>query len=210
MKRIYLVINICLVLLIGISVFVKPTKSHVLANNLSKSIDTKIFIEVEKKKKEEAQKIEQAKKIEEEKEKQKLAEEARKVEEEMLKNTAVASVETDVLETQVGTMSAYGPDCAGCSGYLASGFNANSSIVYQDKTYGAVRIVAGDRKYPIGTIIRVSGSKLGTFNAIVFDRGGDIGIGRRFMFDLLFHNESEANGFGTSYNVKFEILRYGY
>ena len=210
MKRIYLVINICLVLLIGISVFVKPTKSHILANNLSKSIDTKIFIEVEKKKKEEAQKIEQAKKIEEEKEKQKLAEEARKVEEEMLKNTAVASVESNVLETQVGPMSAYGPDCVGCSGYLAAGFNAKASILYQDPTYGAVRVVAGDKKYPFGTIVRVSGTKLGTFNAIVLDRGGAIGIGRRYMFDLLCHSEAEASGVGSFHNVKFEILRNGY
>ena len=200
MKRIYLVINICLVLLICISVFVKPTKSHILTSNLSKSIDTKIFIEVEKKKKEEAQKIEQAKKIEEEKEKQKLAEEARKVEEEMLKNTAVASVESNVL----------GPDCVGCSGYLAAGFNAKASILYQDPTYGAVRVVAGDKKYPFGTIVRVSGTKLGTFNAIVLDRGGAIGIGRRYMFDLLCHSEAEASGVGSFHNVKFEILRNGY
>ena len=210
MKRLYIVINICLILLIGISIFIKPTKKNVLSSNLSKSIDTKIFIEAEKKKKEEIQKKEQAKKIEEEKERQMIAKEARKIEEEMLKNITVASVESDTLETQVGTMSAYGPDCAGCSGYLASGFDANSSIVYQDKTYGAVRIVAGDKKYPVGTIIRVSGSKLGTFNAIVLDRGRDIGIGRKFMFDLLFGSEQEANRFGTSYNIKFEILRYGY
>ena len=28
---------------------------------------------------------------------------------------------SDVLETQVGSMSGYGPDCKGCSGYLANG-----------------------------------------------------------------------------------------
>ena len=210
MKRVYIVINMCLILLILVSVFVKPTRYNALASNLSKSINTKVFIEVEKKKQEETKKQEEIKKQkEQEKEKQRL-EEIKKVEETMLKNTTPASVTTDALETQVGTMSAYGPNCKGCSGYLASGFDARNSILYQDKTYGTVRIVAGDRKYPLGTIVRVSGSKLGTFNAIVFDRGGDIGIGRRFMFDLLFHNEAEANGFGTSYNVKFEVLRYGY
>ena len=58
--------------------------------------------------------------------------------------------------------------------------------------------------------ISVSNSNIGTFNAIVLDRGGNIGIGRRFMADLLFHTEAEASGFGLSRNVTFEVLRYGY
>ena len=50
----------------------------------------------------------------------------------------------------------------------------------------------------------------GDFNAIVLDRGGDIGIGRRFLFDLLFPSESEAVAFGTSYDVTVDVLRFGY
>lgn len=123
----------------------------------------------------------------------------------------ISTISTPVLETQVGTMSAYGPNCVGCSGHLGGGFDASGgNHIYQDPTYGNVRIVAGDSKYPYGTIVKVSNSKLGVFNAIVLDRGGAIGIGKRFMFDLLFPSEEEAASFGTSYNVVFDILRYGY
>ena len=122
-----------------------------------------------------------------------------------------ASVMSPILETQVGTMSAYGPNCVGCSGHLGGGYDASDgNYIYTDSTYGDVRIVAGDPKYPYGTIIKVKNSKLGEFNAIVLDRGGAIGIGRRFMFDLLFSTEAEATSFGTSYNVVFDVLRYGY
>lgn len=122
-----------------------------------------------------------------------------------------ASMIDKVLEKQVGTLSAYGPDCRGCSGHLGGGFDASGgNYTYNDSKYGEVRIVAGDSKYPYGTIVKVKNSKIGDFNAIVLDRGGAIGIGKRFMFDLLFPTEVEAAGFGTSYNIEFEILRYGY
>lgn len=114
------------------------------------------------------------------------------------------------LEHAVGSMSSYGPDCVGCNGYLANGFNGMSSIYYEDPTYGVVRIVAADRKYPFGTIIKVTGSKWGDFNAIVMDRGGNIGFGRRFLFDLLWASEAEAANAGTSYDTSFDVLRLGY
>ncbi len=119
---------------------------------------------------------------------------------------------TDVKNTLVGTMSGYGPDCRGCSGGLAAGWNArNGNIYYTDATYGKIRIVAGDRSLPFGTIIRVVNSNAGVpFYAIVLDRGGDIGIGRRYMFDLLFASEADARGWGLSKNTTFEIVRYGY
>lgn len=119
---------------------------------------------------------------------------------------------TDVKNTLVGTMSGYGPDCRGCSGGLAVGWNArNGNIYYTDATYGRIRIVAGDRSLPFGTIIRVVNSNAGVpFYAIVLDRGGDIGIGRRYMFDLLFASEADASRWGLSKNTTFEIVRYGY
>lgn len=118
---------------------------------------------------------------------------------------------TPTLETVGGAMSAYGPNCAGCSGHLGGGFDASGgNYVYTDATYGIIRIVAGDYKYPYGTIVKVSNSKIGEFNAIVLDRGGDIGIGKRFTFDLLFSSEAEAAAFGTNYDCVFDILRYGY
>ncbi len=133
------------------------------------------------------------------------------LEESISSNVTSASIITDVLESQVGSMSAYGPDCIGCSGRLGGGFDARSgAYTYSDSTYGNIRIVAGDASYPYGSIVRVKGSKLGEFYAIVLDRGGAIGKGKRFMFDLLFPSSSMASQFGTEYNLTFEIVRYGY
>ena len=118
---------------------------------------------------------------------------------------------TDVLETLYGTMSGYGLDGAGCSGVVGARYDAKgNNLRYHDPVYGECRIVAGDKKYPYGTIVRVKNSKIGTFNAIILDRGGDIGIGRRYLFDLLFWTEKESYDFGLSRNTTFEILRYGY
>ena len=104
-------------------------------------------------------------------------------------------------------MSGYGPDCIGCSGYLANGtYVGGGNIYYDDSEYGRVRIVAGDKKFKFGTIVRINDSML----AIVLDRGGSIGIGKKFMFDLLYESEAEANRNGVSYNTKFEILRNGF
>lgn len=116
-----------------------------------------------------------------------------------------------VLETNneivIGKMSGYGPDCAGCGGYVAYGkYVGNGNIYYNDSEYGNVRIVAGDKKYKFGTIVKINDSML----AIVLDRGGSIGIGKKFLFDLLYESEAEANKNGVSNNVKFEILRNGF
>lgn len=124
--------------------------------------------------------------------------------------TPPAVVENSI-SSVVGAMSAYGPDCVGCSGHLAGGYDASGgNCYYSDATYGDVRIVAADRSYKFGSIVKVSGSKLGDFYAIVLDRGGGIGFGKRFLFDLLFSSEGEASQFGTSYDVTFELVRDGY
>ena len=118
---------------------------------------------------------------------------------------------SDVLETQVGSLSGYGPDCVGCSGFLASGIDVrNGNIYYSDSTYGNVRILAGDRSYPYGTIVRVKGSRLSEFIGIVLDRGGAVGFGKSHLFDLLYKTSAEALKNEVSYNTTFEILRYGY
>ena len=117
---------------------------------------------------------------------------------------------TDVLETTTGSMSAYEVNCSGCSGRLGAGVNPLNGYIYNDATYGNVRIVAGDSGYPYGSIVRIKQSKLGEFYAIVLDRGGAIGKGRRFMFDLLFSSNAEALNYGTENNLTFEVVRYGY
>lgn len=116
----------------------------------------------------------------------------------------------DYLESVTGNLSSYGPDCEGCSGGLASGksfFVDGNNAFYHDDTYGNVRVLAGSKTYKFGTIIRVKGSVIGDFNAIVLDRGG-VGVGHRYMFDLLF--PSEALGCASSYGVTFEVLRKGW
>lgn len=126
-------------------------------------------------------------------------------------DSSVEDIKKDVLETNVGKMSGYGPDCKGCSGYLASGkYVGDGSVYYDDSTYGKVRILAGDSIYKFGTIIRVSNSNVGSFLGIVLDRGGSIGFGKKYLFDLLYTSESEAMADEVSYNVVFEVLRYGY
>ena len=116
----------------------------------------------------------------------------------------------DVLEIQLGKLSRYGPDCYLCTGYLAYGLYVGSdTIYYNDNYYGNVRILAGDKSYPFGTIVRVS-YDMESFLGIVLDRGGSIGFNGKALFDLLYPNQYLANKDGINYNTKFEILRYGF
>ena len=109
----------------------------------------------------------------------------------------------------IGSMSGYGPDCRGCTGFTSSGYNINNGIYYFDKTYGEVRILAADRSLKLGSIVRIKESN-GEIIGIVLDRGSAIGIGKTYLFDLLFVSENEAYQYGVSNDVVFEILRYGY
>ena len=136
------------------------------------------------------------------------------IKEEIKKEEVKVNNTENILETLNGSMSGYGPDCYGCtSNRVASGYYVGEgNIYYEDKTYGKVRIVAGDKKYPLGTIVKIGSSKVSNepIIAIVLDRGGDIGINKKFTFDLLFATEKEASKYGVSKNIKFEILRLGY
>lgn len=138
--------------------------------------------------------------------------ESKKIEEKK-KETPVIKEEItkyNVLETFTGTLSAYGADCSGCSTRTSSGFDISKSIYYNDKKHGNVRILAGDRKYPYGTIVNLKLSDKTEIKGIVLDRGGDIGIGKKFQFDILLNSQKEAYKFGTRKNTTFEILRLGY
>ncbi len=108
-----------------------------------------------------------------------------------------------------GTMTAYGPDCVGCSGYVACPPNPSvkNSVYYKDREYGETRIVAADRQIPCGTIVKVAGTSIGTeFIAIVLDRGGVI---KGTLMDLLYKNESSTYSFGRQ-KVSYEIVRWGW
>lgn len=119
--------------------------------------------------------------------------------------------EEPVLAVYKGNITAYGPDCIGCSGITASGYNVHNNIYYNDKKYGKVRIVAADKSLPFGTIVRIR--DLNVFNepvlAIVLDRGSAIGFNRKVYFDLLYKKEKYTLSFGKR-KATFEILRMGY
>ena len=197
MKKVYYLFNLFLITLIGVSIFAKPEEASTSFTSIAKSLSTSFFTGIQKEPSKASYNP--------------ILRTVESVESTIHENLVPAGVISDVLETQVGTMSAYGLDCSGCSGRVGARYDAASNNVrYYDPTYGEARIVAGDKKYPYGTMVRVVNSKIGTFYAIVLDRGGDIGIGRRYMFDLLFYTEAEAYQFGLSRNTTFEIVRYGY
>lgn len=116
-----------------------------------------------------------------------------------------------VLSEETVNISHYGHDCYGCvSGYTASGYYiGDGKIYYQDSTFGSVRVIAADNKYPLGTIVRFEypGSAI---TAIVLDRGGGIGDGKKFQVDLLTSSNSKAMELGTIQNIRMEVLRLGY
>lgn len=112
----------------------------------------------------------------------------------------------------IGKLTAYGPDCPSCGGTSAcpprQDFR-NGNIYFNDQVYGKVRVVAADRSVPCGSIVRITGINIypEPILAVVMDRGG--GVKRNHM-DLLFTSQTQLDGFGTSRNIKFEIIRYGW
>lgn len=116
-----------------------------------------------------------------------------------------------VLATYKGGITAYGPDCKGCSGITASGYNVHNRIYYQDKEYGKIRILAADKSLPFGTIVRIKDLKniSNPIIGIVLDRGSAIGFNKKAYFDLLYESELKTASFGRQ-KATFEILRRGY
>ena len=119
------------------------------------------------------------------------------------------------LDTYVGSLTGYGPNCPGCSGITRSGYDVRNTTTYNDSEYGEVRILAAGTLYDgaaeplkLYSIVRVSNVPgMEPFIGIVLDRGGNVGFGKGTLFDLLFADESQA--LHKTDNVTFEILRYG-
>ena len=119
--------------------------------------------------------------------------------------------ENEVLDKFTGTITGYGPDCDGCIGITASGYDVRNTIYYNDKTYNKVRVLAADKSLPFGTIIKVSNlENYNDFIGIVLDRGSAISFDGFSQIDLLFESENYSYDFGRKHNVTFEILRLGY
>ena len=111
-----------------------------------------------------------------------------------------------------GSMTAYGPDCKGCSGRTSCPPRQNLSggnVYFKDQDYGVVRILAGDRSLPCGTIVKISNVSI-TKNyiyGVVLDRGSSI---QGTKMDIMYESEKKAMSFGKQYNVKYEIVRWGW
>ena len=205
MKKIFMIFNFFLIFMIMGFIFMKPSKKNFSIAVVPRSLTTNLFYG--------SQTNLLKNTISQDSNKLNTAVAAMK--DGIVSQTAGASVvdppkpsgpvvDATVLETLVGTMSAYGLDCVGCSGVVGSGYPAReNNLMYYDATYGNLRIVAGDKKYPYGTVVRAIDSKIGTFDAIILDRGGAIGIGKRYLFDLLFSTEAEASQFGLSRDTSF-------
>lgn len=130
--------------------------------------------------------------------------------EEEVSNVTSLTEERDVLQTVVGNLTGYGPDCVGCSGITSTGFDLTQSIYYEDSEYGTVRILAADPSFPFYSIFRVSNvPTMDDFIGIVLDRGGNVGFGRGTLFDLAFESEYVPNLVPLTHNVTFELLRSG-
>lgn len=133
--------------------------------------------------------------------------------------------EYPILDTFVGTVTAYGPDCVGCIGITASGYKVAEKVngeyktittTYVDKEFGELRIIAAaNTKFPIGTIMRMSGANIdGYITGIVLDTGSAMRQAwskGEILIDLMFETEhsDEVYIFGRRRNVTMEILRYG-
>ncbi len=138
--------------------------------------------------------------------------------------TEVIEVGTGAPGEFVGKMTGYGADCAGCSssGTLSCRTESGQSYsltkngeTYDDDEYGTVRILAAALdKFPCGTIIKVSGSNLGTFNAIVMDTGSAMRAAYEkgiILMDLAFVSENDPEVFkATGSNIKYSVQRWGW
>jgi len=127
-----------------------------------------------------------------------------------MNEVATYGPESPVLFT--GQMTAYGADCAGCSGRVSCPPRQdvrNNNIYYNDPDYGSVRILAADRRIPCGSIIKITGVTFSNeeIYGIVLDRGSAI-VGN--IIDFLVPLEKDGYSIGRQYGVSFEIVRWGW
>lgn len=85
----------------------------------------------------------------------------------------------------------------GCTGVTATGYDVSNTIYYK-----GYRIVAMPSSVPLHTKVRLHYSNGEKVDAIVLDRGGDVGAGRA---DLLVNSTEEAYRLGR-FDVEIEIL----
>ena len=131
----------------------------------------------------------------------------RKVEAPSYNSLPNKAVVLPVLDTFYGTATAYVYNCPMCSGKLAchSAYDlSDGKTSYYDGTYGELRIVAADKRFPCGTVLfaTIDGEKQ---MVIVLDRGV---YGNKM--DLLSKDLDACHAFGFKRNIKYEVVRYGF
>lgn len=132
----------------------------------------------------------------------------------------VIEVGTQSPYSYLGTLTAYGPDCIGCTGVVAcntkNGGNHNlytDGVTYYDDTYGEVKILAAYLPaFPCGTIMEFKDANGTTETGVVLDTGGAmINAWNRgqLLIDLAFPSE-KSGLMSTKFNVRFNVKRFGW
>lgn len=111
-----------------------------------------------------------------------------------------------------GQMTAYKPTCVGCTGRVSCPPRqnvTNGNILFEDNTYGKIRILAADPNIPCGTIVKITNVSFSTeaIIGIVLDRGGAI---KGNIMDFLVSETDNMDVVGRQHNVNYEVLRWGW
>lgn len=200
------------IILLTVQIKIDKIDSKILTKKLSTSIFINYKEEEKKQKKEyeqEKQEIEEENKSNQEQEKITISPKDKEEKKELLSTSVVEEIKNDVIASYSGSISFYNANCVGCSGITSTGIDVSDGrLYYQDKTYGNVRIIAAGNEIKKWSIVRIKNSSLGKDSlAIVLDRGGDIGQGKKFIIDVL-TNSNENKG-GVEKNITVEVIREG-
>ena len=141
MKKFYYGLNVFLVLAIPLMIFSNFSNKKVDIQKKTQSLNTSVFTEGKKLVEESKVLVDDITDSE-----KNLFDESLSIMETSVSNSLVTgNIITDVLETQVGTMSSYGPDCVGCSGRLGGGYDARSgNYTYSDEYLDFYKSAYGD------------------------------------------------------------------
>lgn len=112
----------------------------------------------------------------------------------------------------VGQMTAYKPNCVGCTGKVSCPPRQdvrNGNIYFQDPTYGPIRILAADPAIPCGTIVQITNVSFSAdpILGIVLDRGSAI---KGNIMDFLVSEVDSTDTVGRQRNVHYEVIRWGW
>ena len=115
----------------------------------------------------------------------------------------------------IGKMTSYGADCIGCGTRTAAGLYVTTTGVKNEPTAtlsfngGEYYVLAADKQFPFGTIIKVSNHSYNIpdpFYGIVLDRGGLI---KGTKLDLYTGSQKNPLFGGHGGTVNYEIIAYG-